>query len=38
LARVNDPCTQEWYFVRWMMGLGTPLTGWKIGTKQWWSI
>jgi hypothetical protein len=27
LARVNDPCTQEWYFVRWMMGLGTPLTG-----------
>jgi hypothetical protein len=39
LAWVNDPCTREWYFAKWwMMGLGTPLTGWRIGTKQWWSI
>jgi hypothetical protein len=22
-----NPCTQEWYFIGWMMGLGTPLTG-----------
>ncbi len=34
----TNPCTQEWYFIKWMVDLKTPSTKWKIGMKQQWNI